>query len=119
MKLIFVYNADSGRVNGWIDIAHKIISPGTYACSLCALTHDTFSEKQTWAKFREETNIEMNFLHKDEFEKQYGLTHVYPVILKESDIPEIVMNATEISQLDSVEELTEKIISLTTFDKDK
>ena len=34
-KIIFVYNADSGLVNGLIDWAHKIVSPETYSCT-CA-----------------------------------------------------------------------------------
>ena len=29
MKLVFVYAADGGMVNTWIDIAHKIVSPTT------------------------------------------------------------------------------------------
>ena len=35
MKLIFVYNADSGPISGLFDIGHKIISPGSYSCGLC------------------------------------------------------------------------------------
>jgi len=39
-KLIFVYNADSGLLNAMKDWAHKIVSPETYPCSLCALTYN-------------------------------------------------------------------------------
>ena len=35
--LVFVYNADSGVFNALADAAHKIFSPRTYACNLCAL----------------------------------------------------------------------------------
>jgi len=38
MNLIFVYNANGGLVNSWLDTAHKIVSPSTYSCSLCAIT---------------------------------------------------------------------------------
>ena len=34
MKLIFVYNANSGKLSAALDIAHKIISPSTYQCRL-------------------------------------------------------------------------------------
>ena len=44
MKLIFVYNAGSGKLNALFDMAHKIVSPTTYECSLCALTHDAFQD---------------------------------------------------------------------------
>ena len=46
MKLIFVYNAKSGKLNALFDIAHKIVKPETYQCSLCAITHDALSEKK-------------------------------------------------------------------------
>jgi hypothetical protein len=39
MKLLFVYNADSGLAAALFDSAHKLLSPQTYACNLCALTH--------------------------------------------------------------------------------
>ena len=32
MKLIFVYNAESGKLNTLFDIAHKVIKPETYKC---------------------------------------------------------------------------------------
>ena len=73
MKLIFVYNATSGKLNALFDIAHKVINPETYECSLCALTHGAFSEKKVWSKFKENTDIEMTFLHKDEFERELSL----------------------------------------------
>ncbi len=38
-SLLFVYNADSGLVAGLFDSAHKLLSPSTYQCQLCTLTH--------------------------------------------------------------------------------
>ncbi|GAA0873294.1 hypothetical protein GCM10009117_24410 [Gangjinia marincola] len=85
-KLIFVYNATSGNVNAMIDVAHKILSPATYTCDLCAITHGKFHERKEWRAFRESSDIDMEFLHKDEFEQQYaskfGVSYAYPVILK-------------------------------------
>ncbi|MAZ27331.1 MAG: GTPase [Cytophagaceae bacterium] len=87
-KLIFIYNADSGFKNLVMDIAHKILSPKTYPCSLCDITHGVFKEHEDWKKFREESNLDMDFLHKDEFEQQYaskfGHKYHYPVILAQS-----------------------------------
>ncbi|WP_232221892.1 hypothetical protein [Methanococcoides burtonii] len=37
--LIFVYNADSGLINEMKDYVHKIVSPSTYECNLCAITY--------------------------------------------------------------------------------
>lgn len=84
-KLIFVYNARSGNVNALLDAGHKLISPLTYSCNLCALTHSTFSEKDVWKDFRNSLTIETEFLHSDEFEKSYaskfGHRFDYPIVL--------------------------------------
>ena len=66
MRLIFVYNADSGLGNAMLDSMHKIVSPQTYDCQLCALTFGVFTEKEQWKNFRETSEISMEFLHKDE-----------------------------------------------------
>jgi len=42
---IFVYNADSGPINGLKDYFHKIIKPETYECNLCAVTFGNFLVK--------------------------------------------------------------------------
>ena len=72
MKLIFVYNADSGLFNTVSDIAHKILSPKTYSCNLCALTHGHFKIKQDWVEFLEQIDTELKFLHRDEFLNKYN-----------------------------------------------
>ncbi|WP_291865989.1 GTPase [Maribacter sp.] len=85
-KLIFVYNANSGWYNSVLDSFHKVVSPNTYACSLCDITYGVFSENELWKNFRESSNIKMEFLHKDEFTKKYNISRVAlvecPVILK-------------------------------------
>ncbi len=43
--LIFVYNANSDLFSTVTDFAHKILSPSTYQCQLCALTYGNFSKK--------------------------------------------------------------------------
>ena len=65
--LLFVYNADSGLFNLLADIGHKVFSPQTYACDLCALTHGEFSERSTWRSFIEQLGCDCRFMHRDEF----------------------------------------------------
>lgn len=110
MKLIFIYNADSGLLPLLKDFTHKIISPKTYPCSLCALTYDTFSESKAWKSFRQKTNTEMVFLHKDEFEAVYVSVYKYPCILREmpNGINEIIPKQT-LDELSNVEELIQLI----------
>ncbi len=110
MKLVFVYNADSGPVSGLFDIGHKLFSPETYQCGLCSLTHDTFTEKRMWKEFRENSSIEMEFLHKDEFKQKYGTEEFkYPIVLQQNDTLEVLLSREEIEQIPDVETLIKTI----------
>lgn len=114
MTLIFVYNANAGRLNGMLDSFHKIMSPSTYACNLCAITFGVFSEDEVWKQFRETSDISMEFLHKDEFLKQYQLKnpsqYQLPLLLSEEEgVLEIVVATEEMNTLKSASELIQKI----------
>jgi hypothetical protein len=69
--LLFVYNADSGMFNTLADIGHKLFSPQTYECALCALTHGYFRERGQWRDFVESLDCECRFLHRDQFTALY------------------------------------------------
>ena len=73
VTLVFVYNADSGLFNTVTDIAHKILSPKTYSCQLCALTHGYFSVREEWVGFLQTLEVECEFLHRDELHTKYQL----------------------------------------------
>ena len=109
MKLIFVYNANSGKLNSLFDIAHKIIKPETYACSLCSLTHGNFTEKQAWRDFRETGSVEMSFYHKDEFEIKYKKKFSYPVILKDEENLDILLTDKQLNSFSGLDELIAKL----------
>ncbi len=109
MNITFVYNANSGKVNTWLDIGHKIISPGTYSCNLCSITHGLLSEREEWKKYREESNVKMEFLHKDEFEKVYtdSKKFTYPIVLKskgDGDY-EVAISTDKINKIGNIESL--------------
>jgi len=106
MKLLFVYNARSGKTRAALDIAHKIISPSTYSCDLCSLTHGIFNEKIAWKEFVEKSGVEMLFYHIDEFEGKYGSKFDYPLILREEgENLEPFMDKDEIAGIEDVEGL--------------
>jgi len=113
MKITFVYNAESGKINTLLDIGHKILRPDTYSCNLCSLTHGVFSEKEEWRQYREATQHELEFLHKDEFEEKYGKDtgYTYPVVLKVHDNAsfEVLLATEEINALSGLEELVSKL----------
>ncbi|MBF0256327.1 MAG: hypothetical protein HQL47_07670 [Gammaproteobacteria bacterium] len=71
--LLFVYKADSGLFNTASDIAHKLISPQTYACNLCALTHGYFSMRKDWAGFLQQLDLPCEFRHRDELTDEPGV----------------------------------------------
>ena len=71
-KLIFVYNADAGLMNGIFDSFHKILSPNTYSCSLCKITYNAVGMRPAWKSFLSILEINTEFLHKDEFINQFG-----------------------------------------------
>ncbi|MCP9201482.1 GTPase [Gramella sp. GC03-9] len=115
-KLIFVYNADSGKLNSLLDSLHKVVSPSTYDCKLCALTHGLTEEKKSWREFRQNLDLETEFLHRDEFRKQYaskfGHKFEFPLILFRGNKGlEVFVSKEEISQLNSIQELMRLIDS--------
>ncbi len=109
-KLVFVYNANSGKRNALIDSAHKILSPSTYSCSLCDITYGVFVENKIWKNFRESTSLQMEFLHKDEFVKSYDLRLryeiTYPIVLElVGGKLEVFIKTKELNNLDNSEDL--------------
>ena len=66
-ELIFIYNAKSGFINELVDFAHKIISPETYDCNLCAITYGAFRMKKRWADYIQSLPINSVFTHQDKF----------------------------------------------------
>ena len=109
MKLIFVYNADSGLMNTFLDIGHKALNPETYQCNLCSLTHGIIRENQEWKKFRQESGVEMRFLHRDEFEREYQKKLDYPVVLREDNDLEVLISQTELNEISTLDNLIQKV----------
>lgn len=113
-KLIFIYNADSGLRKVLLDGAHKILSPATYDCSLCALTFGAFTENKAWKKFRMETDRDLEFLHRNDFQKAYaskfGHKFSFPVVLisSASDL-EVLVSTEELNTMGAVVDLIDLI----------
>ncbi|WP_431127387.1 GTPase [Flagellimonas flava] len=113
-ELVFVYNANSGGRNAILDSMHKVFSPSTYQCSLCDITFGLISENKEWKKFREESNLQMVFLHKDEFAQQIGNEvaekYTLPIVLvKENEGLRVLVETGELNQLGSAKNLIDLI----------
>lgn len=70
-SILRIYNADTGLFNLMADIGHKMFSPQTCSCDLCALTRAYFSERGRWRAFIEQLDCECDFLYRDEFIARY------------------------------------------------
>jgi hypothetical protein len=85
-RLIFVYNADAGFMNGMMDSLHKTISPGTYDCALCAITHGFFSMDKSWRAYLKALPIAAEFFHRKDFLEAYPHAQAQlPAILLDRD----------------------------------
>ncbi|MEX1015001.1 MAG: hypothetical protein WDZ80_07650 [Candidatus Paceibacterota bacterium] len=115
MKLIFVYNADSDLLSKTKDFVHKALSPESYVCNLCKITYGVAVMKQEWRDFINESNIDMEFLHKDEFIKKYpNLKNqkLPAVFLEENNDIKTFIPAEEIDKIESIKELKNLINNL-------
>jgi hypothetical protein len=111
--LLFVYNANSDLGSKLFDYAHKVFQPSTYACELCALTHDHFGERKSWKKFKQRTDVAMDFMYLRDFEERFNLSYEFPVILrrKGNEFEEIITKG-DLKEMTSVEELIERLTVL-------
>jgi hypothetical protein len=115
MKLVFVYNADSGVFNTLSDIAHKLISPETYQCNLCNLTHGYFQAHEEWTTFLDDLDADIDFLHRDEFVKQYANdssvdeVDLPAIFVKNGDGLKLWVDKEVINKMTSTDDLMEMI----------
>ena len=110
--LVFVYNADRGFFNMMADISHKVLSPSTYPCNLCALTHGAFSIRKEWRDFLAKIKPPLTFLHRDEFRKEFKLEDDLPAIyIKDlrTDNLRPFINAPTLKAITGLEDLKQMI----------
>lgn len=115
-QLLFVYNADGGLFNTLTDAAHKIISPATYQCHLCKLTHGWFTERQRWTRFLDRLDMTCHFLHRDAFLARYPAMHIdLPAVLRlTTGQPECWVTAAQLNACRSLEELIDLLAAKAT-----
>ena len=77
--LLFVYNSDSGLLNMAIDYVHRIVSPGTYTCSLCTLTYGKRGMLPDWKSFVLQLPVQSTFLYRDELRQQHPELAQHPL----------------------------------------
>jgi hypothetical protein len=110
-SLVFVYNADTGLFSVVTDYAHKIISPKTYPCNLCALTYGNMGMNNKWKEFIATLKVPIAFLHRDEFVKQFDFkdTQLPAAFLQQGESVTILITHDEINGCTSVDALIELV----------
>lgn len=101
-RFILAYNADGGLLNAVKDAAHKIVSPATYPCSLCALTYGWVAMRGRWRRFLASLPMTRVFHHRDDFALAFpGLAVPLPAILlaEGEGPPQVLVSAPELDAL--------------------
>lgn len=109
--IVLVYNADSGLFGALTDSVHKIVSPETYACRLCALTYGLVAMRSSWRAYLESLPWPRVFLHRDEFHARYpGTDHPLPAVFLEQDGRlETLLSADALNATDSLDTLIDSM----------
>ncbi len=99
-QVVFVYAVDGGIVNSLMNFTHKLISPRTYSCNLCALTSDMLGNKREWARFIQELGVATEFLHRNEFAARYpGAQYSFPTVFLSTENTDlkVLITSSELS----------------------
>lgn len=111
--IFFLYNANGGVLNGALDSLHKFISPSTYPCSLCELTHGYFGERENWKAFAgslKEKGFKLRGIHKDELgDWPVTFTQLPAVYLYFSGSLTILLSPMDLKKLTSTDQLIHRL----------
>ena len=113
-KLIFVYNADSSVFSQISDAVKKVVTPSKYECNLCMVTYGAISMKEEWREFINAPPFEKEFLHRDEFQKQYpelAGTKLPAIFISQNNTLSSLISAEEINKQRNVENLKKLLMT--------
>ena len=105
-ELIFIYNAKSGIVNEFLDFAHKIVSPSTYNCNLCAISYGNFTMKKKWSDYISSLPVRSTFTYKDKV-SEYGYNNIElpSIIFQNGSRSKVIISSEEINKLKKIDQL--------------
>ena len=105
-ELIFIYNAKSGLVNEFLDFAHKIVSPSTYNCNLCAISYGNFTMKKKWSDYISSLPVRSTFTYKDKV-SEYGYNNIElpSIIFRNGSRSKVIISSEEINKLKKIDQL--------------
>lgn len=94
-----------------LEALHKVLSPKTYACSLCKLTHGSLQMHGALKNFAQEFNIKLEVIHLEEALNRYHLSldELPQLELKSHSSLVLKLTKDKIEKLSSLEELLVKL----------
>ena len=107
-RLVFVYNADAGLAAGLFDSIHKIVSPSTYPCSLCALTHGLTRMDPRWRAWLASLPMATAFYHRPDFRTAFPAAADWPlplVAIAQGGTLAVLLDARALGNITSLEAL--------------
>ena len=105
--LLFVYNCDRGNLSAIKDYSQRTVNEKAPDCRLLALISTPVGMKKSWKRFISDLEIPSRFLHKDEYEEEFGaiLTPLPVVLLQTQKSRSLFISADELSRVQTVEDL--------------
>lgn len=100
-RLVFAYNAGAGIAAALLDMVHKVASPATYPCSLCAITYGTVSMRREWRDWLRRLPVPPAFHHRPDFRAAYpeAADWALPLVAVERDGLQLLVPAAELDVL--------------------
>lgn len=105
MRLVFVYNANAGLVAGVLDSIHKVASPATYPCSLCAVTYGLVAMDRRWRDWLRGLPLPVDFYHRPDFRAAFPDAAGLPlplVALDHAGSLDVLLGAAELDTMADV-----------------
>lgn len=63
-RLVFVFDAKSGKLGAWVDSAKKALM--MKGCALCTITHGILGEKSEWQDCKAQIGVPVDYFHRDD-----------------------------------------------------
>ncbi|WP_164156876.1 hypothetical protein [Sandarakinorhabdus rubra] len=111
-RLVLVYNAQAGIVAGVMDSIHKLVSPATYPCQLCAVTYGLATMKREWRAFLDGLGLDLVFHHRPDFRAAFPAAADWPlplVAVEEGGRLDVLISAADFAAIPDLSTLIELV----------
>ena len=106
MELFFIYNANSTTTGRLFGAIHKIVSPSTYDCELCILSHHYFGARKIWTEFVESARVPVRIYYKDQFKQKFEEEIEFPAVMSyDNSSLNCILGRKELSSINDLNEL--------------